>query len=69
MQPEINSTSNKLARYVPDRDGGMIDDMQQYEQDLFYEFQDVVDEHADTGSIVKDLKKLLKKHDSKESSS
>jgi hypothetical protein len=69
LQPEIDSTSNKLAHYIPDNEeDGLINNVEEYEYSLFDEFQEVVDDHADPAPIVKDLRKLLKKHQPKESS-
>jgi hypothetical protein len=39
--------------------------VRQHERDLFFELQKVIDDHADTGTIVKDIKKLLRKHESR----
>jgi hypothetical protein len=65
LQPEINSTSDELAHYTPNLEGGLIENVEDYEDDLHEQFQDVVDENADTGPIVKDIKKLIKKYDGK----
>ena len=51
----------ELAHYNASIEG-MIDNVSEYEERIREEFQDVVDESADTGPIVKDIQKLLKKH-------
>jgi hypothetical protein len=58
---ERYSAFNKLAHYTPDDEGGLIGDVEEYEDQLFDDLQDVVDEHADTRPIVRDIKRLLKK--------
>lgn len=64
LQPVIDSKSNELERYIPNNEGGLIEDVEQYEEDLFNELQAVVDMNADTEPIINGIKKLLKKHQS-----
>lgn len=58
---ERYSAFNKLAHYTPDDEGGLIEDVEEYEYQLFDDLQDVVDEHADTRPIINDINRLLKK--------
>ncbi len=65
LDPEISKEQNKLRHYIPDRNDGFIEDVEEYENMLREKFQDVVAENADTGPIVEDIKKLIKKYDGK----
>ena len=59
LNPEQEEKKKELSHYDASIEG-MIEDVSDYEQEIRDEFQDIVDESADTGPIVKDIKKILK---------
>jgi hypothetical protein len=61
LEPERNIKSEELNHYNASING-IIEDIFEYEDEIREEFQDVVDERVNTESIVKDLKRLIKKH-------
>ena len=60
LNPEQEAKKKELSHYNASIEG-MIEDVSDYEEGIRDEFQDIVDENADTGPIVKDIKKILKK--------
>jgi hypothetical protein len=62
LRPEQDAKQKELLHYDVHIEGGMINDVSDYEDGIREEFQDIVDENADTEPIVKDIQKLLKKH-------
>jgi hypothetical protein len=63
LKPEQERKEKELGHYNATIEG-MIEDVSDYEEGLREEFQDIVDEHANVEAIVKDLKRLIKKHES-----
>ena len=67
LNPEQEAKKKELSHYNASIEG-MIEDVSDYEEGIRDEFQDIVDESADTVPIVKDMKKILKKHKDNEPS-
>ena len=65
LEPERAAKEKELNHYNASI-GGMIEDIPDYEDGLREDFRYMVDERANIGAIVKDLKKLIKKHENKQ---
>lgn len=63
-KPEHDRKKKELQHYNA-HVKGMIDDVYDYQDGLRDEFRDLIDEHADTKTMVNDLKKFIKKHGNK----
>ena len=61
LEPEQKAKYKELGHYDAKVEG-MIEDITDYEEGIRERFQDIVNDRADTETIVKDIKNLIKKH-------
>lgn len=61
LEPEQKAKHKELGHYDATVEG-MIKDITDFEEEIREEFQDIVNDRADTETILEDIKKLIKKH-------
>jgi hypothetical protein len=66
LQPEINERMVMLSHYIPDEEGGLIDDVEKYESDISNQLQKIIDESDKLGAISDAILELIKKHEPEE---